>query len=294
MDNFALTIVVSVIVLSLVGTDVRARDPNYAVEVMVPDNEEVHNFRLVSLHWLDYLSRSERQLRRPQIYYKIESVPEQLSVGTYPGPRFRHYDRHWNGKRNLVAQVFEQVLEVYMFDVLGLKIPAEIHADAIDRVGVFVNDGKHRLNRTIVISFEDPPYGQSRINRLVTNRNIRWVVWNGARTEFVRFRNGYNMTEDLIYRYFHNIGHLLGFGHYVESRNSRTNAPIAHRSVMFANYKDFRFSNPIPTKNEVDVRAMRKILRTFPQLIESNVERLMGNEVSALLYYLVKTAARMA
>jgi hypothetical protein len=291
--NFSLVLVAAISSLLLLPA-ARSRDPNYAVELSVTtDNEEVHNFRVVSLQWLDYLARSERQTRRPLIYYKIESVPDLLSVGTFPGPRFRRYDAEPSAKRELVAQVFEQVLEVYMFDVLGLKISAEIHADAVDPVGVAVNGGRHQLNRTIVVSFEDPPYGQSRINRLVTNRNIRWVVWNGVKTENIRFRPSYNMTEDLIYRYFHNIGHLLGFGHYVESHNSK-NALIAHRSVMFANYKDSRFSAPTPLKNGVDVRVMRKIMRSYPELIKANVERFIGGEVSASLFYLIKTAARLA
>jgi hypothetical protein len=405
---------VAVTVLVTVATVV-ARDPNYAVEVEVkgdsPYNEaERHTYRLVSLHWLDYLSRSERQMRQPRIYYKILNVPERMSVGTKSGgPRAQQYDRNYNAKRALVAQVFEQVLEIYMFDVLGLQIPAEIHADAVDRDGVVVGTGweqdvssvestanerrsssrsssgfgsgystsfssntgrnvygtarrlprglytpafsespekrvapfasvgaaraarrpvgsaaaatfidisavdsspppdpsaqhhHYRLNRTILISFEDPPYGQSRVNRLVTNRHIPWVVWHGVHTDEIRFRGGaggmYNMTEDLIYRYFHNIGHTLGFGHYVGSRPINANAKEPqqhHRSVMYANYKDARFSASTPLQHEVDVQAMRRIMRNYRQLIRSNVERLVGTQVSASLFYLMKAAARVA
>lgn len=142
----------------------------------------------------------------------------------------------------------------------------------------------YTLNRTIVISFEDPPYGQSRTNRLVTNRNIPW-----HNNPIVRYQRSNKYTKidttDLEYRYAHNIGHLLGFGHYVRS----TKGPFAQsyvyrslprsKSVMFANTTDIKHASQFPTKQ--DLYAFRYIAKHIDSILEKTICHILKIELPA-------------
>lgn len=295
----------AVAALRVADVVVVARDPNYAVEVDAVDyeNQAVHSYRIVSLNWLNYLSSPSPTY---DIYYKVLSVPKKLSLVTYPGSttRFVRYDSNENAKKQLVSQVFEQVLNVYLVRLLDISKEVRLYADSVDREGVKLkgtgtettdNGSLSRFNRTIVITFEDPPYGQSRSNRLVTNRNNEWTVWRSD-LPGLRFKPGYNISRDLIYRYFHNLGHTLGFGHYIGSRSldSSRKSTEFYRSVMYPNYRDFRFSENFATVGGLDQRAMRDIRKNYEKLVERNAEEFVHGPASMAFFYLIQMAARLA
>lgn len=270
-----------------------ARDPNYAIELQVADEGTLqHRYRIVALPWFDYLGRHANTTM--EIYYRVASLPDTLNLRyttlKRSGPVYRLAD---TAKQRTIASLFEQVLYNYLYDVLNVSGTVRLHRNSVDPTGVPVADGRHRLNRTFVLSFEDPPYGQSRVNRLVTNRRIPWTVWSGSSTDSMRFRRDYNMTEDLQYRYFHNLGHSLGFGHYEGSEDERRPV-VPFRSIMYANYRDARYSAPIPLPGDVDQRAMPLILRHYDRLIRENVLRFNADKLAPAMLTLVQAAARLA
>lgn len=273
----------------------QSRDPNYAVDVLVRDPKRpdvLHQQRIVSLAWLEYLS-SPGPL---ELHYTVHNTPDSLTVKeAHANARYRVYRRAENVKRRLISGVFEQVLHNYLHSLLKVGVEVRVYANSVDQIGVAVNGGRHRLNRTMVLSFEDPPYGQSRVNRLVTNRRIPFVVWSGANMDKFRYRADYNQTEDLIYRYFHNLGHALGFGHYVRSLNDATLKETAPwRSVMYADYHDFRYSAATPVYQGVDAAVMPVVLRAREQLLRDNARRFAAGPLTDAVVGLVYAAARQA
>ena len=294
---FAFSFVAACSVLS-----VNARDPNYAIEVRVPDPEQptdlVHTYRLVSLPWLEYLANTRKPDQTLDVYYTVgASLPDRMNLKTpTSATTTRIYRFNDNEKRAAIAAVFEQVIYSYLFDVLGLKSTLRLHRNSVDPIGVTINQGRNRLNRTISLMFAEPPYGQSTPNGLVTNRHIPWTIWSGTSTESVRFRRDYNMTEDILYRYFHNLGHAFGFGHYVGSENPRDpqRPTVPFRSVMYANYADARYSAPLPLPNDVDERVMPAILRAYNGLIRENVLRFNVQRLAPAMLTLMHAAARRA
>lgn len=273
------------------------RDPNYALDLVVRDPARptvLHQQRIVSLAWLEYLSSSSGGPL--ELHYTVISTPDSLTVKEANADgRYRVYRRAENVKRQLVAGVFEQVLRNYLYRLLKVGVDVRVYANSVDEIGVPVNGGRATLNRTMVLSFEDPPYGQSRVNRLVTNRRIPFVIWSGANMDRFRFRRDYNQTEDLIYRYFHNLGHALGFGHYVKSVSDGTFADTAPwRSVMYADYRDFRYSSATPVYRGVDAAVMPVVLRAYRRLLRENAERFVAGPLADTLVGMIYAAAREA
>lgn len=278
---------------------VQAADPNYAVELNVPQRASnlEHQYRLVSLAWQDYFANTVQ----PEVFYTVQSLPLRMNIKHV---RMLLDDNTPNklavfnefAKRNYIGYVFEHVLHEYTRNLLKLNKRVRVHQERVDPVGVYVNGNRDFFNRTVVITFENPPYGQSRVNRLVTNRNIPWTVWVNGSTNLIRLNPQYNMTEDLLYRYYHNVGHLLGFGHYIGTKNRDTKQQLPPsrqlRSVMYADYKDLRYSTPIPLYNGVDVNAMSVIHRTWPNLIRDNVVRFNADYLAPALQTLLVAAAR--
>lgn len=290
------------LVAALCYAGVQTRDPNYAVEVRVPDPDQpsdlVHTYRLVSLAWLDYLSRMQQQADKSlDIYYRVGSLPDQMRLKTpTSATTTRIYRFSDNEKHSAISAVFEQVVYSYLYDVLGMRSTVRLHRNAVDPVGVAVREGRSHLNRSLLLQFVDPPYGQSTPNLLVTNKRIPWTIWSGASTETLRFRRDYNMTEDILYRYFHNLGHAFGFGHYVGSENPRDpqRPTVPFRSVMYANYADARYAAPIPLPNDVDERAMPSMLSAYRRLIRDNVLRFNVEKLAPAMLVLMQAAARQA
>lgn len=290
---------VSVAVLLTAVSHVHTADPNYAVELHVPqpaDNLD-HQYRLVSLAWQDYFANSEQ----PEVFYTVQSVPLQMNIRSVQRLLDGNTPNRLNvfndlSKRNNVGYVFEHVMNEYTKNLLRLNKRVRVYPERVDPVGVRVNNNQDFFNRTVVITFENPPYGQSRVNRLVTNRNIPWTVWANGSTNLIRLNPQYNMTEDLLYRYYHNVGHLLGFGHYMGTKYHDTQQSVPPsrqlRSVMYADYKDPRYSTPIPLYNGVDVNAMGIVHRTWPNLIRDNVMRFNAKYLAPALQVLLVAAAR--
>lgn len=316
----------TVLVAKTLVREAESRDPNYAVEIEPLDEKArlANTYRLVSLNWLNYLSSSSSRdddnddnQRRPtkEIYFKIVSLPDRMKLGRVSKnkqqqqqqPTYTIYDNNRSAKEQLVRQVFEAVFTRYV-RLMDIRQPVRLYANAVDPIGVRLKrDGRdadkpnssseYSFNRTIVISFEDPPYGQSRVNRLVTSRNIPWTVWNGVNTDDFRFARAYNVSQDLIYRYFHNIGHLLGYGHYVGSRSvsdrGGDSVPL-QRSIMYANINDPRFIATTPVRNGVDERSFPLIRREYSKMIDTNAERFVASKLTTSYYYLMEAAARVA
>lgn len=272
-------------ILALVSVGL-ARDPNYATVVRFQENDgSDHQYRLVSLNWLDYFARSTDDPLN--IYYTVQSLPEEITVRDARTGTFERYRN--NGRERLVRLVFEHVLDSYVRKLLQLKKRVNVYVNSVDQSGVPVNNGRNWFNRTIVISFEDPPYGQSRPNRLVTNRNIPWTIWTEQNNDLIRYNRRvghlYNQTEDLIYRYFHNVGHSLGFGHYLGS--SKNGRDVARRSVMYPNYKDLRYSASSPFSDRIDVYAMSRLAADYEKyLLESakNVSLKLSDSLEDLMH----------
>lgn len=159
------------------------------------------------------------------------------------------------------------------------------------------NLSAYKFNRTIVISFEDPPYGQSRINRLVTNRNVTWHNLNIMRLKLSNHLRRID-TTDLRYRYAHNIGHLLGLGHFIEIRQlteqdrrlyERVDKPKVlkfrvpdgdlktGRSVMTADTNDNRRAAQYITQQ--DRLFLGYLVHNLDKVIEESVRDLIINRV---------------
>lgn len=327
-------VIVALSITATISPDcVTARDPNYAVQVRVPDERASmwHDYRIVNLNWFNYLNLVEQRSEPLHVYYRVVSLPSRfkvnrmLSKSTSLSPLVSRgdtqqplqayesmvYDNNEARKKQYITGVFEAVFRRYLRLMNVTRSSVVFHPNTVDYVGIRLRmetavaattaattpqptQTSRIFNRTIIVSFEDPPYGQSRINRLVTNRNIPWTLWNGIRTDDMRFSSNYNVTEDIVYRYFHNIGHLLGFGHYLSSADHRTGKSTFSRSVMYPNIKDLRYVATIPSSETADIASFAVIRKDYTDLIDQNVQSFAIGDFATYFYNLIQMAARFA
>lgn len=278
--------------IAMLAPNASARDPTFAITATIPINQETTaKYRIVSIAWLKYIAES----KAPYIWLYVENLPNSWN-GRNLTNKFER-DRARSDITNLIAQT----LRFYV--TVGMRVPIRgIFAQQIDRRGVLLDLlpkryrtsasrdddlANFRLNRTIVVSFEDPPYGQSRTNRLVTNRNI---PWHNSKT--LRFQRSNRFTRidttDLRYRYAHNIGHLLGFGHYLNLTRTnnnfnrqRNNLAYEKRSVMFADTKDIRHAAQYTTG--LDLQVVRYVVKYLDTILEKTVENMLKMELPMII-----------
>lgn len=228
-----------------------ARDENYAFPIRVFDS---HVYRLASLDWFPRLATT-----RPR--FNVTNVP------TAP----MRIARLVNGQlltRTVTSDVSKRRLVAFVAD--------------------FVTDDYHRIlsisrpisSRDVQVRFSEERYGQSRPDLLVTNGRVPWTYWERTNTEMIRFHWAYNQTEDLAYRFYHNIGHTFGFGHYVSGGG---------RSVMYANYADPRYSATRPLG--VDLIAMPLIVANYESLLRNEVGRMLDVAANGTVSLLEALAA---
>ena len=187
--------------------------------------------------------------------------------------------------RKEILNIAEDVMRDYMKRVFYLKDDQIDIQEGFDprrtTVNFFPNSFRYSLqrvpfNRTIVITFENPPYGQSKSQRLVTNKNVDWHD-----DETKRFDRTENFTKidttDLRYRYYHNLGHSLGFGHFVSILDkNETDTNQLFKSVMFADVKNERASQNL---TDFDIFSMYYIVRNLDRLLFDFSNRLLTREI---------------
>lgn len=254
-----------------------ARDASYAAELQVPIRENLIVQRLVSLGWLRYLNPSEPQLPK-KVWFSVKSLPDK-----WQGEEVTDETR--DSVRKEILNIAEDVMRDYMKRVFYLKDDQIDIQEGFDprktTVNFFPNSFRYSLqrvpfNRTIVITFENPPYGQSKSQRLVTNKNLDWHD-----DETKRFDRTENFTKidttDLRYRYYHNLGHSLGFGHFVSILDkNETDTNQLFKSVMFADVKNERASQNL---TDFDIFSMYYIVRNLDRLLFDFSNRLLTREI---------------
>lgn len=252
-----------------------ARDASYAAELQIPIRENLIVQRLVSLGWLRYLNPNEPQLPK-KVWFSVKSVPDK-----WQGEEVTDESR--DTARNEILNIAQDVMRDYMKRVFYLNDEQIDIQEGFDPSGTTVNFfpnsfGRYSLpfNRTIVITFENPPYGQSKSRRLVTNRNIDWHDDETKRLD--RTENFSKIdTTDLRYRYYHNIGHSLGFGHFVSIIDkNETDTNQLFKSVMFADVKNERASQNL---TDFDIFSMYHIVRNLDGLLFDFSNRLLTREI---------------
>lgn len=273
----------TILLFVLLGTlrNACSRDASYAAELRVPFKQDVSIIqRLVSLPWLRYLNKNYQSVAQKKVWIVVQSLPE-----------------YWQGRavtpenestiKNEIGELAKAVLSEYMTRVflLGEKQIKVLVNEGVDEEKVVLDilpyERYKRLqfvfNRTVVITFENPPYGQSKANRLVTNRNIAWHN-DQTRREELNQRKRIDKT-DLRYRYYHNIGHLLGFGHFVsivDKTNTKTDEHFT--SVMFADTEDFEHASQI--LSPYDVFSFYYIVYNLDDAIQNFAKHLLEKQVA--------------
>lgn len=273
------------LLLLLTTTTVFADDPPYAIDTS-------YGYRVVSLPWFDYFNSIRKQsVDAPNndpsppavhVYVRLISLPTSISRQSNTLERLSTTD-----SRVAIHRLIEQVFTYYVVQVLAVSARLTIHPEQTDPTGVLLPGGW--LNRTIVVSFEDPPYGQSSTNRLVTDRRIAWVLWANTDTEQLRFRHDYRQTHDLAYRFLHNLAHVLGFGHYVGQLSSHAHR-YQYRSIMYPTleHTSRTATRPLPA----ETLAMRRLLYARDAWLRNAAIREATN-LSAALSRLVWFAGRV-
>lgn len=269
---------------------VSARDASYAAELRIPISDNFIVQRLVSLGWLRYLNPSEPQTPK-KVWFSVKSVPDK-----WQGEEVTEETRDTTRKE--IMKIAEDVMRDYMKRVFQLKDDQIDIKEGYDpkktTVNFFPNSVRYSLqgvpfNRTIVITFENPPYGQSKSQRLVTNKNLDWHDDQTKRLD--RTDNFEKIdTTDLRYRYYHNVGHSLGFGHFVSLLdNNETETNQAFKSVMFADVKNGRASQNM---TDYDIFSMNHIVRNLDRLIYEFSNRLLTREIPENIVQLIKEYGR--
>lgn len=296
MNSFVLA---AFVVLGFVARPCPAADSSLAIEMDVP----ISNFspvthvrsRLVGLAWLRY-SQTIAQHTPFEIWLRIEGMPRSFNGRDLEDCRTQDSSSSLicDDASIAIVSLAEEILLDYTVNAWGLPRDAvRVYTDgSVDENGVTLNlmppidaDGYDELrnytfNRTINIDFRDPPYGQSRANLLVTDRNLPWhdlaTLRYKATRNFTRID-----TNDLRYRYTHNLGHVLGYGHFIEGLTiyDRTGPPPPLKSVMFADTTDVQRSSQTATRLDKEiVRSVRDhgdelTRRALRARIERRVER---------------------
>lgn len=309
-------IVTFVTIAALTGTSF-GRDPTFAIEANVPLSKDTSAvYRIVSLGWIKYLTTHAN----PTIWLHVENLPVWWNGRNLTNASFREKQL----AKYEITKLAREILQLYItrgfrvttatrflthIDPNGVTMnmlperyryrnnDIRIGRRTNEKVGVIptnsdetVDLANFKLNRTIVISFEDPPYGQSRTNRLVTNRNIKW---HNSPVKRYQLTNRYTKidTTDLRYRYAHNLGHLLGFGHYLRLVRQATGLPSSwsfynnihggrwqeDKSVMFADTKNSKHSSQYVTFQ--DLYVIRYVAKNIDSILENTVNRILKTEL---------------
>lgn len=269
------------LLLACMLVTVRSRDASYAAELQVPLRENTTIVqRLVSLGWLRYMQANFRPHEPKSVWFTVKSVPK-----TWQGEEVTSDTRERVARE--IKQVASDVLDEYLRRVFYLQPDKIDIRDGIDTKNITFDAlpsaqseflRNVQFNRTIVISFEDPPYGQSKPQRLVTNRNIQWHDDDYKRRtrtkDFTRID-----VSDLRYRYYHNIGHALGFGHFVDLLDaSMSETDKQYQSVMFA---DVNSPHASQTLTEYDVFSMYYIAHNLDHVLLDFAKRMIEKEIPA-------------
>lgn len=274
LDMLAKTVLLLICVAGTSG-----RDASYAAELQIPLRDNTIVQRLVSLSWLRYLNSNSVHPPQPKsVWFTVQTLPEK-----WQGEQVTAETRE--SVRREILTLAQEIMREYMTKVFYLQDKQIDIREGVDlertTVNVLPGSQKHSLqrvpfNRTIVISFENPPYGQSKAQRLVTNRNIDWH--DDARKRFERSANFTKIdTTDLRYRYYHNLGHTLGFGHFVSILTAdETASNERYKSVMFADVKSERAAQAL---TDYDVYSMYYVVRNLDQLLFAFAHRLLTREI---------------
>lgn len=266
-----------------------ARDSSYAPTIRIPaTNRRIYTYRLVSLAWLRYLQSTNT----PHVWLTVSSLPDtwnQLQLAS--------------ANREMLADATSEITMVarnvilYYLRVMKPSCRPVIHTDGrVDTLGISI-DYYHlpreeddepidpHFNRTIVISFETPPYGQSRPNRLVTNKAISWH--NLAHLRFFRSNRGTRIDKtDLLYRYYHNVGHLLGFGHFLARENE---TELDRRIYTDERLQPVFIAQALKTKSVMYADTNNSsVASAVPSALDRAVIRYMFENLDALLSYSVR------
>lgn len=306
------------LLLSLANT-VKCKDPLFAVPLEIPTathgtsptHTHMIEYKVVSLLWLSYLKQFEGENR--YIFLNVVNYPYRLKVNN------RTILTHPSDKMNMhtwLTQTARTVLLQYVKGCIGEK---DVYIlNGVDQTGVNLvfRNGRRRynisFNRTINIDFADPPYGQTLANRLVTNRKIDWTISVGDLVNF----DGYRKVDksSLLYRYYHNIGHLLGLGHFIRhmvetkrifkidqstlksiisslaSVNMNWQRMVDNKSVMFANV-----SAPLAhgTITRLDTITIYHVYNNLHDLLRQAVDKVVRRDIPALLRQIAKVTRFM-
>lgn len=352
MKNSLLLCAIGIVFCFLSPQKSLAKDPVFAVPVSVPlfavgdENDksiQFATFSIVNALWLRYLTgvpvQSNINEGKPTIFASDkhginQNQPKKIFVSIISTPQFLtfvdSYHRHMNYsndesiKVKIIHRTFLRVINDYMVNYFGLKNVDIVNGYDEEGVRLQMFPGIRSLvffNRTFVISFDDPPYGQSLSNRLVTNRNINWIV---NEVDLIGIDEAKRASgNDLMYRYYHNIGHALGFGHYRSSAvqkdihilhnrteyikylssiekisstlpaNERISQSILGdeeelRSVMYANISNSKKSAGFPTN--MDRYVFRYVAINFNELINKFITDFIVNELSPLILSMINVA----
>lgn len=324
------TLILFTAFITYAPSNVASKDPVYAVPTYssetIPIGSHNPQYSIVNLLWFRYLSQhddvnADDPPSTKIIYITLKNVPKNLFINftNTVGRRVSQRAIDPALQRRYILTTADKVLRDFL-DIVGIK-NYRINLNAVDPSGVYLTpnslgsfDSIH-FNRTFTLSFEVPPYGQSLPNRVVTNINNPWSIdADKLSMTFRRFIDTVQMpnVNDLRYRYYHNFGHSLGFGHFrgfyehelanIANDNSasssydkirtsrnrdrptvfRRRSTTLNRSVMFADTRNQTHASNFLTR--LDERLLPLILRNHEKIMESFRDRLLTNEIPERVY----------